>query len=204
MLVAPSRVALAAVLALATSTGAAVAADLAPQLNVPSASWQGPYVGVNLGYQFGSVANNPTDLSGFAGGLQGGYNLQRGQFVFGVEADIQASAAEDRFAPWKFSNPWFGTLRGRAGAAFGNVLLYGTVGVAYGALRGQNTFLGTSQSSTEVGWTAGAGVEMALTRNWSSKIEYLYIDLGERPYWITGANNGLETSLVRFGVNYRF
>jgi outer membrane immunogenic protein len=84
------------------------------------------------------------------------------------------------------------------------VLLYGTIGLAYGALRGQNTFLGTSQTSTEIGWVAGAGVEMALTRNWSSKIEYLYVDLGERPYWITGTNNGLETNLVRFGVNYRF
>lgn len=201
---APSRVALAAALALAAGAGAASAADLAAQLSAYSAAWQGPYIGANLGYQFSSIANNPADPSGFAGGLQGGYNVQRGQFVFGAEADFQFSAAEDRFAPWKFSNPWFGTLRGRAGAAFGNVLLYGTAGVAYGALRGQNTFVGTSETSTEFGWVAGAGVEMALTRNWSSKIEYLYIDLGERPYWITGTNNELEMSVVRFGVNYRF
>lgn len=204
MSVAPSRVALAAALALAAGAEAVAAADLVPQLSVPRAGWQGPYVGVNLGYQFGSVANNPADPSGFAGGLQGGYNVQRDQFVFGAEADFQFSGAEDRFAPWKFSNPWFGTLRGRAGAVFGNTLLYGTVGLAYGALRGENAFLGNSQTSTEFGWVAGAGAEMALTRNWSSKIEYLYIDLGERPYWITGASNGLATSLVRFGVNYRF
>ena len=74
--------------------------------------------------------------SGFAGGLQAGYNVQHGAFVFGAETDIQFSGADDRFAPWKFSNPWFGTLRGRGGYAFNNILFYGTVGLAYGTLRG--------------------------------------------------------------------
>src|SRR6267142_496513 len=40
--------------------------------------------------------------------------------------------ANDTFAAWKFSNPWFGTLRGRAGYAMNNVLLYATFGLAYG------------------------------------------------------------------------
>ena len=61
------------------------------------------------------VTNNPTRPSGVAGGVQGGYNWQSGQFVFGGEADLQISGADDTFAPWKFSNPWFGTVRGRAG-----------------------------------------------------------------------------------------
>ena len=33
-------------------------------------------------------------------------------------------------------------------------------------------------SRTKVGWTAGAGAEWAFAPNWSAKIEYLYIDLG--------------------------
>ena len=66
------------------------------------------------------------DPSGVAGGVQVGYNWQRGQFVFGGETDLQVSDADDRFASWKFSNPWFGTLRARAGFAMNNVLLYGT------------------------------------------------------------------------------
>ncbi len=76
-------------------------------------SWAGPYLGANLGYAWGSVDHNPTKPSGFAGGAQAGYNWQTGPWVFGVEGDIQATAAEDTFAPWKFSNPWFGTVRGR-------------------------------------------------------------------------------------------
>jgi opacity protein-like surface antigen len=93
-------------------------------------SWAGPYLGGNLGYGWGSVDNNPTKPSGFAGGVQAGYNWQQnGPWVFGVEGDIQASGAEQTFAPWKFSNPWFGTLRGRAGYALNNVLFYGTGGL---------------------------------------------------------------------------
>ena len=87
-------------------------------------SWAGPYLGGNLGYAWGSVDNNPTKPSGFVGGVQGGYNWQSGPWVFGVEADIQATGANDTFAPWKFSNPWFGTVRGRVGYAFNNVCLY--------------------------------------------------------------------------------
>ena len=49
------------------------------------------------------------------GGVQAGYNVQYSQFVFGGETDLQVSGANDTFAPWKFSNPWFGTLRARAG-----------------------------------------------------------------------------------------
>jgi len=43
------------------------------------------------------------------------------------------------FAPWQFSNPWFGTLRGRAGVAVGNVLIFGTAGLAYGSLTGDTS-----------------------------------------------------------------
>lgn len=199
-----SRFAIAAV-AFAVAAGEVRAADLVPGVNtVGGYSWQGPYVGVNLGYQWGRTSNNPTDPSGVAGGFQAGYNVQRGQFVYGVEGDIQASGADDRFAPWQFSNPWFGTFRGRAGYAFGSMLFYGTVGLSYGRLTGENVLTGMTQSTTGIGWTAGAGVEVALMRNWSAKAEYLYVDLGERAYSLTGTRNGLESSLLRFGVNYRF
>ena len=168
------------------------------------ASWQGPYVGANLGYQWGAVNGNASRPNGFMGGAQGGYNWQTGQVVLGAEADLQFSGAEDTFAPWKFSNPWFGTVRGRAGFAMSNILLYGTAGLAYGSLRAQSTLTGVSETKTLPGWAIGAGVEVALNTNWSARAEYLYVDLSERSYSLTGTNNGFETSLLRFGVNYRF
>ena len=91
------------------------------------------------------------------------------------KADIQASGANDTFAPWKFSNPWFGTVRGRAGYAINNILFYGTGGLAFGELRGQ-TF-GLTETHTTAGWTAGVGAEFGFAQNWTAKIEYLYVDL---------------------------
>ncbi|WFU73735.1 outer membrane protein [Bradyrhizobium sp. CB2312] len=165
-------------------------------------SWAGPYLGGNIGYEWGSVDNNPAKPSGFVGGVQAGYNFQNGPWVFGVEGDIQAAGADDTFAPWKFSNPWFGTLRGRAGYAFSNVLFYGTAGLAFGELRAQ-TF-GWTESHTSAGWTIGAGAEVGLAPNWSAKLEYLYINLSTSQFAITGVSNGYSASVVRAGVNYHF
>ena len=71
---------------------------------------------------------------GRRGRRAGRLQRQFGQFVFGAETDLQVSGADDTFASWKFSNPWFGTLRGRAGVAMNNVMFYGTLGLAYGTL----------------------------------------------------------------------
>ena len=203
------KIALAAVV-LAAATGAASAADIprgpAPYYTAPAPlnvySWAGPYLGINAGYQWGNTTNNPTSPSGFAGGVQAGYNWQSGMFVFGAETDLQLSGADDTFAPWQFSNPWFGTLRGRGGVAMNNILLYATVGLAYGGVTAK-TF-GLSESQTHVGWAAGLGMEVGLSHNWSAKAEYLYIDLSDEGYTLTGVSNGLESSLLRFGVNYHF
>jgi outer membrane immunogenic protein len=192
----------------ALTSSAAVAADVmhgpSPYYAAPvnSYNWTGPYLGLNGGYEWGSVTNLANDPSGFAGGLQGGYNWQFGQFVFGGEADIQVTGADDTFAPYKFSNPWFGTVRGRAGYALNNILFYGTFGLAYGDLKGE---LGTlDETQTHVGWAGGLGMEVGFTPNWSARVEYLYMDLGSRPYAITGGNNGYDANILRFGINYRF
>ena len=196
--------------AMAVAAGTAVAADLprgpAPYYSAPAMSglynWSGPYAGLNIGYEWGKVTNTAGEPSGLMGGGQVGYNWQSGQFVFGAETDIQFSGADDTFAPWKFANPWFGTLRGRAGVAFNNVLLYATLGLAYGELKG--TFLGLDETKTEVGWAGGVGAEYGFTPNWSAKVEYLYMDLASRSFSITGTDNGLHANLLRLGVNYHF
>ena len=165
-------------------------------------SWAGPYLGGTLGYEWGSVGNNPTKPSGLVGGMTAGYNWQNGPWVFGAEGDINLTGANDTFAPWKFSNPWFGTVRGRAGYAFNNILFYGTGGLAFGGLRGE-TF-GLSESHTSLGWTLGAGAEFGLAQNWTAKIEYLYIDLDSSNFVITGAKNDYRFGVVRAGINFHF
>jgi outer membrane immunogenic protein len=183
----------------------AAAADLTPYAApAQDTFWQGPYVGANLGYQWGLVSNSPSKPSGVMGGLQGGYNWQIGAFVFGGETDLQLSDADNRFAGWKFANPWFGTMRVRAGFATSNLLFYGTVGLAYGTLTTRNLSTGVSEDRTSAGWAGGLGVEIALSRNWTTRAEYLYVDLNDRPFVLTGASHGIESSLLRIGVNYRF
>jgi outer membrane immunogenic protein len=177
---------------------------LPPVQRLDGDSWAGFYLGGNVGYAWGRVDNAWAKPSGFIGGVQAGYNWQQpnSPWVFGVEADIQGSSADDTFANWKFSNPWFGTVRGRGGYAFNNVLFYGTLGLAFGELRAA-TF-GLTESHTNVGWTAGVGAEYRFAPSWSAKVEYLYIDLANSNFVITGASHGLSFGTVRAGVNYHF
>lgn len=202
-----STAALAAVwIAFALVSGRATAADNLPY-TTPRAggySWQGPYVGANLGYQWSGIGRSGADPQGVTGGAQAGYIWQRERFVFGGEADLQVSNADARFASWKFSNPWFGTLRARAGVAMNNILFYGTVGLAYGTLKVENAATGVSESHTSAGWTAGGGLEVGLFGNWSARAEYLYVDLGDRSYSFTGGTHGVSSNVLRFGINYRF
>jgi outer membrane immunogenic protein len=207
------RKTLATILAVAFGSAPALAADIVrrppPQpysapaaVPLPLYNWSGFYVGGNLGYQWGEATNLGADPNGFSGGVQAGYNWQTGQFVFGGESDIQVSAATDRFAAYKFSNPWFGTVRARAGFAADNVLVYATGGFAYGG--GRLEFAGATESQTHTGWTAGGGVEVALTPNWSARAEYLYVRLGSETYSLSGLSHGIDSNIVRMGVNYRF
>jgi outer membrane immunogenic protein len=200
----------AAALAIAGGAAPAGAADLnyAPPpytVNQPlnAYSWAGPYLGGTIGYEWGNVGSNPTKPSGAVGGVEAGYNWQTGPWVFGIEGDINLTGADDTFAPWKFSNPWFGTVRGRAGYAFNNILFYGTGGLAFGGLRGE-TFGGLSETHNTFGWTLGVGTEVGLTQNWSAKIEYLYTDLDSSDFVVTGGKNDYRFGLVRIGVNFHF
>lgn len=197
----------ACLVALSIASGPAFGADLSRSYPAPAPfsafSWAGPYFGANLGYQWGSVANSSADPHGLLGGLQLGYNWQSGQFLFGVETDAQLTGADDTSGGQKFSNPWFGTLRGRAGVAVtDNMLVYGTGGFAYG--KGRLEITGSTESHAHFGWTAGAGLEVGLTPNWSAKVEYLFVNLADERYSLTGLDHDFATSLLRFGFNFRF
>ena len=198
----------AAAIGIAMIATAAHAADLgydapAPAARVATYNWQGLYLGLNLGYGWGTVTNTPNRPTGFNGGAQIGYNWQYGQLVYGLETDIQLSGADDTVGTSKFSNSWFGTARGRGGVTFNNVLLYATAGLAYGGLRGE-VISGGTEYKTLAGWTVGAGLEVGLTPAWTARAEYLYVDLAGRGYALTGVNNGYEANILRFGANYHF
>ena len=86
-----------------------------------------------------------------------------------------------------------------------NILFYGTVGLAYGTLRAQNIATGIEKSRTSAGWAAGGGMEVALMSNWSgqSRISLRRSRRAARTH-LTGTDHGIRSSMLRFGVNYRF
>ena len=162
---------------------------------------------------------------GFIGGAEAGYNWQTGSLVFGVVGDISAAGIKgthveaSSFSADSTIN-WLSTARLNIGLPMGNALLYGTAGVAFGGVTsdlhdnygGGSTVIHSSDSGTGVGWTAGAGLAVALGTNWVLKGEYLYVDLGSVDYsysepsgWplITGSAK-TTASLARLALDYRF
>lgn len=171
---------------------------------------------------------------GFIGGVQAGYNWQAANWVFGLEADFQGSTQKDdktcvalcspgnAFAAYDATLPWFGTVRGRLGYSVGSTLFYATGGLAYGSVKTRiNTFsfVGPqtqSFSNTKTGWTAGAGIETPFTLlgllgpNWTTKTEYLYVDLGTSTdnftfaIFPTTSTRSVTEHIFRTGINYHF
>ncbi|MGB3337797.1 MAG: outer membrane protein [Devosia sp.] len=216
---------LAAILSLTTATHAA---DLGWNSGAspiysptPATGWSGFYAGVSGGYGFGSATVSPApgaqasnSTGGWNLGGQAGYNMDMGGFILGAEGDLQwSNIGYSEAIPagtFKTGIDFYGTLRGRAGMAFGQVMPYVTAGLAAG--RGSASLdngVVTSQSATHMGWTAGVGLEAQATSNISIKAEYLYVDLGTQTYNglpgpVGNIDVGQRFSVVRAGLNYKF
>lgn len=205
---------------------AAQAADLpqpgykAPAYTAPSyANWTGFYAGFNIGYGFGKsnwtsagVTTGDFNVSGMLAGLTLGYNFQTGTWVWGLEGDIDYSTIKGSTSTvcspaCETKNSWLSTARVRLGyAGWNNWLPYLTGGLAMGDIKA--TQGGASLTKTKTGYALGVGVEYAFMGNWSTKLEYLYADLGKAtcPAATCGSDVDVKfnTNIIRLGLNYRF
>jgi outer membrane immunogenic protein len=200
-------------------------------------SWTGFYVGGNVGAvsDHSSISNDPAssnpwltapptaNATGVIGGLEAGYNWQMSQLVLGLEGDVSwSSANQSVVTPTPATGKTdtytsrlnaLATIRGRVGWAFDRALLYGTGGVAFANFKDQlvdSVFPFTAApSSSTTGWTAGGGIEYALTDHWTAKAEYLHVGFSSR----TATDNfGLgyvfdfkdRLDIGRVGINYKF
>ncbi|MFG1283846.1 outer membrane protein [Xanthobacter autotrophicus] len=222
--------------ALALLAGSASAADLATRYPVKAApipvqtfSWTGFYIGGNVGWgwadntydvtPFGSVVSysySPGTSNGFIGGFQVGYNYQfANNVVVGVEADMDWSdigsstlVAGGPLTGGEISQnvDYFGTIRARLGYGIDRFLPYITGGAAW-AKSNFSDFYGSSYNNTKWGWTAGAGVEYAITNNWTVKAEYLYLGFEKssaNDFFGDTYSVGSNISTAKLGVNYKF
>jgi high affinity Mn2+ porin len=190
--------------------------------------WTGLYVGAHVGYGIGSFGPNtnptldqavifPPTITGLIGGYQLGWNYQlHSGFVLGAEADFSFPSSNDHTAtgsaPFNTTFDYVGTVRARVGYAFGPLLPYVTGGLAWGQTKVDITdstgATVSSKSATQVGTAIGVGVEYALAGNWSTKLEYNYIDLGAKTLALNGAglpvlNVDPKVHLIKLGLNYK-
>ena len=212
-------------LSLVVAAAGAHAADLsvAPLYKAPPApvapppyNWSGFYLGVNGGGGWSTSHWDSFGSTNGSGGVVGGtagLNWQTGHAVFGIEGDIDWSNIKGTTttacpAGCTTQNDWLATVRGRAGYAFDRVMPYVTGGLAVGDIKASTPGL-AGQTQTNTGWTAGGGLEFALTNNWTAKAEYLHVDLGNMNCGFncgTTSNNNVSVreDLVRGGLNFKF
>src|ERR1700704_931250 len=224
--------------ALIACAGAVNAADL-PRMPVKAApvpvisyDWNGFYLG---GY-FGDAINNskahadaigPTGVNrlnqkGFTAGGAVGYNWQFApSWLIGFEGDIGYLSLNRTNIEWNnnvlvgVKADWYATARARLGYVTGPSLLYVTGGAAFVHIRdtfGGNLFTvgPTYSTTTKTGWTVGGGIETKLSRAWTAKTEYLFIDAGNTSFGSNpGAVPGVPTTfthnfhVIKTGLNYK-
>jgi outer membrane immunogenic protein len=160
-------------------------------------------------------------VDGPFGGAQLGWTWRAGAIVYGIEADIQGSLRGSVAGTFEYPKvvditsldgvasldlDWYATLRGRLGVLVNpSLLVYATGGWAVGQVEyslsatdtGLVGFFDTRlrSSGLESGYAVGGGLETALTRNLSLKLEYQYINLGSvgASGPVTGIGGGLPT-----------
>jgi outer membrane immunogenic protein len=207
----------------------------------PYYNWSGIYIGGNIGAgfnstaslsdSFGSAFSTPSNTQ-FLGGGQIGVNYEFwGGVVVGAEAMFDwlpnsqntttvtgGGAATGTNAAVTINNRWLTTATGKLGYAWDRVLLYGKGGGAWvGASNPGITVGGVTQpftgTTSNLGWTAGLGVEWAFYGNFSARAEWDYVRLQNQTFTV-GAGSAFATDAVALnnrsinmftaGVNYKF
>lgn len=222
----------------------AVAADMplkAPtRLTEAAFSWSGVYIGAHVGGAWGTVESRITDtdssdflplsshgINGFLGGGQVGFNLQVNPWlVIGVEGDASWTDVKGTtpclvILACSTKVDWMATATGRLGFTRDRLMVFVKGGGAWAESK-YNAVLGTSPDSfsgdaskTRFGWTVGTGVEYAIYGNWSAKVEYDFMDFGNKALGSTlhsrtqsapGPDVDIKQQIhaVKFGLNYRF
>lgn len=184
-----------------------------------TADWSGLYFGGVSGFVWADgthdLLQNDFDggfkFDGWTAGIRAGHDWQKGAFVYGLVTDFSLSDSgekgqglDDRLDLERIDLDYLGTIRARAGWAFGHTLVYATGGAAYAGLELYDD--GFSEQKALWGWTAGGGVETFIAEHQSLSLEYLYADFGEKTFLVDSGERktDLTSSILRAGVSHRF
>lgn len=217
--------------AVAFATVGLVAAAMLPQTAFAQDQWDGFFLGVHAGAvdsystirdEDGTIfdADGGTlftnDMTGLIG-IHGGYNWQHGNRVLGIEADYSwTTAGRSRFFDTtdhtaSFDLDGFGSVRGRAGVAVDNTLIYvlGGVGFVDATASGSDSFPNqVVEQSNPVAFVVGAGAEFKFRNNLSARAEFLQYLWGDQTtFCIDCVGDGPQIfsggmSVFRAGLTY--
>jgi len=217
-----------AIAALVVSAGAVSAQ---PWATAPAPIWSGLYLGGHGGGGWGEFDGELDDVSGALGGIHGGYQWQRGNFVFGAEGDFTFGQLEDGVEIINRGN-FFGTpfvettrldvnvdklasLRGRIGYAAGSLHVFATGGVAWSWVElalfdsltsGGRTLVSDNVKADDVmvGWTVGGGIEYKFWKNVSARLDVQHYSFDDTfDFNGTPVNDvELDLTVVRGGLTF--
>jgi opacity protein-like surface antigen len=156
--------------------------------------WSDPFPGAKTGLLlndpgFGDTVHGTGPL---AGG-QAGFNWQTGSLVLGLKGAWSKTDLRGENTCYSGVGGLncqniinsVGTLTGRLGYAWDRALVYAEGGAARGQidymLLGDTNNQGRGYGVTPIsawGWTAGGGLEYALTDHWTTMVEYQHVDFG--------------------------
>lgn len=203
------------------SAPSALAADLPeapppPEMRSSVYDWSGAYVGgmvsgifVDSNYLPIGGADPNLDGDGTMGGIYAGYNYQMGNFVMGIEGDVQFGEVDPNNILDEVDQEidFMATVRARLGYAHDRTMAYVTGGVAFMDSEITLPAFGESASHSHTGYTFGGGLAHAWTDSLVGRIEYLYANFETKDYVYTPGivrYYADDFHMVRFGGAWKF
>jgi outer membrane immunogenic protein len=171
--------------------------------------WTGVYIGLQTGWKWADsdfgfddddgflddFDDDTIDFDGWFAGGHVGYRFQWNWLVAGLEGDLEwvdvdgetsFDTDDDGDDELRISGEidWEGSIRGTLGVGFDRVHVYGTGGFAFAGVEHSLSFEDVTirhddNDDTRVGWTLGAGVDVAVTDRITVGALYKYVDLGD-------------------------
>lgn len=169
--------------------------------------WGGFYAGVIGGFDWAEYKSTTTKFrtDGFSGGVFGGFNIEEGGLLYGVDARLNFSNKKETVGVQTAAIPIDGDVRARVGVVYGETLVYAAGGLAMAKMDVTNA-TGTD-SKGHLGWTIGVGGEQNLGGSMFARAEYSYSDYFDASYDTgAGAFDAKPTahSQLKIGLGLRF
>ena len=143
--------------------------------------WAGPYGGLLFSLKSfeASVPGIGSASDGFDGdgriaGIVAGYNFVEGNLVWGIEGDAGFGQLKAVNRGRRLKADAMTSLRLRFGRKMDDTLIYSVAGVALAGTSYTSSTMTSGRNSTHVGLLFGAGIEHAIAKRLSGRIEYVY------------------------------